>query len=275
MTSLNRVSDCCPGESLTRALRLEPGEMLALCGGGGKTSLLHALAAERPFGGGLFTTTTKMFNPEGTSHPFDRICLDWNSSAPPAGWEKETVFAAGEILPGGVPGNGGSDSGGRCKVRGLPARLLESWREMPSRPVLIVEADGASRKPVKYPGPKEPVIPRNTDHVAGCIGMEILGQRPTPALVHRVELFLENLPLDENGLIGLETLSALIEGDRGLFKNCPTREGVKRTVILNKFDLLPPSCDIHKITAVLKYRFPDHRFLITQLNLSCPVIHTV
>ncbi len=256
---------------LSRALGLNPGELLALCGGGGKTSLLYALAAENPFNGGLFTTTTKMFNPEGGEHPFDRILLNWTSAGSPA-IAGERVFASGGILKTSKPGE-------PDKVTALSDRLVESWKNSCSRSILIVEADGASRKPIKYPGPDEPVIPGNTDHVAGLIGLEVLGKRPEPSLVHRAELFIENLPLDREGRISVETISALIEDSRGLFKNSPsgtdTEGGLKKSVILNKLDLLDTSYDIHRVSAVLKYRFPDIRFLAARLNLPHPVIQTV
>ena len=43
--------------------------------------------------------------------------------------------------------------------------------------VILVEADGSKRLPVKVPGPKEPVIPENSDQILCIYGLGALGKQ--------------------------------------------------------------------------------------------------
>ena len=54
------------------------------------------------------------------------------------------------------------------KIRGLSE---EEYRKLKTQcDVLLVEADGAKRKPLKVPAEHEPVIPEDTDMVIGIAG---------------------------------------------------------------------------------------------------------
>lgn len=43
--------------------------------------------------------------------------------------------------------------------------------------MILVEADGSKRLPVKVPGPKEPVIPENSDQILCIYGLGALGKQ--------------------------------------------------------------------------------------------------
>jgi xanthine dehydrogenase accessory factor len=60
--------------------------------------------------------------------------------------------------------------------------------------VVLVEADGSRRMPLKYPAAHEPVIPENADEIVLCVGLSALG-RPARAVCHRLELAIEELRL--------------------------------------------------------------------------------
>lgn len=76
------------------------------------------------------------------------------------------------------------------KIRGLSE---EEYRKLKTQcDVLLVEADGAKRKPLKVPAEHEPVIPEDTDMVIGIAGASAIG-RTIKAGCHRGELVGELL----------------------------------------------------------------------------------
>ena len=72
---------------------------------------------------------------------------------------------------------------------------------------IVVEADGAARRPMKYPAVWEPVIPQYTDRVLVIAGLTAL-DRPLREVCHRADLAIEqgvltDGPLTEEGLAAL------------------------------------------------------------------------
>lgn len=245
--------------TFSEALDINKGDVITLSGAGGKTGLLYTLARENYLGSGLYTTTTKMFNPRIDIHPFEKIFLDWNSTDPPP-FSAGSCFIAGEILnseDSGLPGI-------KKKVQGLSNKLLENWISLDSWPILIIEADGAAGKAIKFPSENEPVIPKHTNHAVGCMGIEVLGEQVSKFLVHRPELFKSRLPLGINSEITPETLAALINIKDGLFKNCPKQ--ANKTVVLNKIDLLNPKYKIHDLLAYFAKECPSVRIIASSLK---------
>lgn len=56
----------------------------------------------------------------------------------------------------------------------------------PMADLVLVEADGSRRLPVKVPGPNEPVVPKNSDMVLSVLGLSALGE-PAEKLCFRAE----------------------------------------------------------------------------------------
>lgn len=249
---------------LSEVLNLQIGDFISLSGGGGKTSLLYALARENYLAGGLYSTTTKMFDPRLDNHPFQEIHLEWTSAEPPP-FIPGSCFVAGEIIESATPDV-------KDKVCGLSNKLLENWNSMGSWPILIIEADGAAGRPIKFPSKKEPVIPAEVNHAVGCIGLEALGVKVTESMVHRPDLFENNLPLDSDSKISPETLAALINQKNGLFNNCPQKNSLKKTVFLNKIDLLNPEFKIHDLIDYLTRECPSVRIIGTCLKTGQTIL---
>ena len=71
---------------------------------------------------------------------------------------------------------------------------------------IIVEADGAKRRPLKAPGRYEPVIPACSHIVIGVVGLNGLGKPLDKKYVFRPEIFAEitklglGKPIDENAV---------------------------------------------------------------------------
>jgi len=133
-------------------------ELIAIVGGGGKSSLMFALAAELP-GRVVMTTTTRIFAAQ-------------MNHAPTVIYEND-LASLGDAL----------DAHGRCLVVGhvegdkavgvdpeLPARLLART----DVDYVLVEADGSRMRPVKAPAEHEPVIPPGTTLLVPVAGIDAL-----------------------------------------------------------------------------------------------------
>ena len=176
--------------SLIEQLQLKDARIVALCGAGGKTSLLYALGREWALRRekAALTTSTHIQSqmPEG--------CVLWDKP------DEEALLAhwqAGSLPVAGRPA-------GR-KLQGPSDEMWAILRAHADR--ILVEADGAACHPVKYPAVWEPVIPQYTDRVIVLAGLSALGQ-PLREVCHRANLALEKHilpdgPLTEAGLAAL------------------------------------------------------------------------
>lgn len=133
---------------------------VAVTGGGGKTSLIFYLAEKFSSQGKcvIVTTTTHM------------------------AWEEEHPFAQAEDVPelsrlinqyGYV--TAAYHEAGQPKISGPDEKTLEMLSGLCD--LLLVEADGARRCPLKVPAEWEPVIPELADVVVGVIGLDCIGKR--------------------------------------------------------------------------------------------------
>ncbi|MEE9257057.1 MAG: selenium cofactor biosynthesis protein YqeC [bacterium] len=254
------------GESLSRILGLGPGLVLAAVGGGGKTSLLSHLAREcweagmRPV---VLTTTTHFFAPEGTGPRLgaplllgeagrlkeDIEALAGNSPITLARARAGEAPVPGAAVPGsGFPGAAAAGAAGeaagaaggsepariRMKLRGFGAGDIEIFRD--PRGAVLVEADGSRGRPIKAPGPGEPVIPPGADIVIGIIGLDSLGAPIDEEHAFRPEILAERVGLSAGSPIDATAAGRLAAHPEGLFRGAP--EGARKIVVLNKFDLI-------------------------------------
>ena len=99
---------------------------------------------------------------------------------------------------------------------------------------IIVEADGAARKPLKVPAAHEPVIPASTDVLIAVVGLDAIGAALTEKSVFRSDLYARmtglrpGMPVDTNSVA-----TALTHAD-GIMKGCPP--AARRWIFLNKAD---------------------------------------
>ena len=175
---------------LIEQLSLQNANLVALCGAGGKTSLLYALGREWAVKKEktVLTTSTHIQSemPDG--------CVLWDR---PDEADLLSIWAAG-FTP----------VAGRHAGRKLQGPSEEMWAILRARADrIVVEADGAARHPVKYPAVWEPVIPQYTDRVIVLAGLTAL-DRPLREVCHRADLAVEkgvlaDGPLTEQGLAAL------------------------------------------------------------------------
>lgn len=130
--------------------------VISLAGAGGKTSYIRCLAAES-MGRGLKTlvvTTTHMQVPTR----FGISARD--KAAVKAMLDRESIAVAGEMAGDG-------------KIKFTGSGFYEEI--CPLAALVLVEADGSRRLPIKVPGHGEPVIPDNSDMILCLTGMSVLG----------------------------------------------------------------------------------------------------
>jgi probable selenium-dependent hydroxylase accessory protein YqeC len=218
---------------LTEALSLEPREHLALVGGGGKTTLLFALAEELRHTGKrvLSSTTTKLWHREAQAVPlvvFVQTDPTWRVKQREALRTERHVFIAQSL----------HDTG---KVQGISPLLADELYEDRAIDYVLVEADGAAGHPVKAPSEHEPVIPSSATKVVAMLGLEAIGLGMEPERVFRLELVSKLTGLERGHKLTPHVLCRLFLHPQGLFKGTP--DSAKRVVFLNKLDLVTDEAD--------------------------------
>lgn len=185
--------------SLTDILKIDPTKhrMIAVVGAGGKTTLIYELARElRQAGFQTAVATTVHMYREG------------RYGFTPVGGEKEDE-----------------------KIRGLrpelPQELLRTYD------VVLAEADGSRRLPLKCPEAWEPVIPQGTELVIGMAGASAVGGTFRGSC-HRYELVCRNLGRSPEDFISEKDVIRCLTESFGQKKNvkCEYR------YVVNQADLL-------------------------------------
>jgi probable selenium-dependent hydroxylase accessory protein YqeC len=215
-------------KDLTSALGLGPREHVALVGGGGKTTLMFALADEFRSKGHRFltSTTTKVWNRETLNWP--NILLD------PYDYDSQ------EELKAALKKNGHAFVGSRVlesgKMEGISPGLADSLYRETGIDYLILEADGAAGRPLKAPAQHEPVIPSSATVVVAIMGLEAVGKPLEEEVVFRPEQFIKITGLNRGEMITPNALARIFQSPEGLFKGAPA--SARRIAFLNKLDLV-------------------------------------
>lgn len=218
---------------LSQALQTRAGEVVALVGGGGKSSAMFRLGRELAQAGQrvLLTTTT-------------RIAADQAELVPALITFDPATQSLADILP---PLNRALDKHGQVllieridhglgKALGVRPDLVDELIQQGVCEVIVNEADGAKKRPFKAPAPHEPVIPSRTSLVVPMVGLDVLGQPLNEAYVHRAERVSQ---LGETALeapITVDTIAKVLTHPQGGLKHAPPSARV--IPILNKVELV-------------------------------------
>jgi probable selenium-dependent hydroxylase accessory protein YqeC len=212
--------------SLLDAFPAEPGSVLALAGGGGKTSLMWSLARALSARGRrvLSTTTTRIY--------------------PPGPDESPTLLLLEEALDGLDAVRRRLASAPHCtvaarptpdgKLQGVPPTLVDEAAAARLAEVVIVEADGSASRPLKAAREGEPVFPASTTHAILLMGIEALGAPLDEARVFRSALAAEITGLALGAPVTPEAAAALLLGPRGLARDAP--RACRLLVYVNKVE---------------------------------------
>jgi molybdenum cofactor cytidylyltransferase len=207
------------------ALRLQPGEVVAFVGGGGKTTSMFRLADEIVASGGrvVTTTTTRIFAAQISLAPRHLTAED----ASPA--EIEAVLAeSGHVLVTGPtdPAEG--------KAFGVAPEIIERLRRLAGNPTVLVEADGSRMRPFKAPAEHEPVIPPDTTLVVPVVGADVFGAPLGPERVHRAERVAGLVAADLGVPLTPGLVAAVIAHPSGGLKGVPL--GAHVIPLINKVE---------------------------------------
>lgn len=164
---------------LLDAFEIAPGDIVAIVGGGGKTTLMNRLAREVAAAGGrAIATGTTLFTP------------------PPHAMSLPLVVESDEdeLVRQAIAQTAGSGAIITTTGHGAKGRLLAVGAETPSRIVaaapgtyVFVEADGSRGRPFKAPAEHEPVIPGGATLVVAVAGISALGTPLDDEHVHRAD----------------------------------------------------------------------------------------
>mgnify|MGYP001602980158 FL=1 len=194
---------------LSAALGLEDARLISLCGAGGKTTLMFALAREFVARGErvLVTTTTRIARAEAAG----------------AGRGKRAAM----LLFSGVTPDG-------RKLTGIAPELVDALRRSGEFDRILVEADGADRKPLKASAPHEPVIASATDALVAVAGLNGLGLPLQEGNVFRAQIWAQMTGTRLGSPVDAESIARMAVHAGGFFKGRPP--GAKQVLFLNRAD---------------------------------------
>ena len=163
---------------LSTSFPLKGPTIVTIYGAGGKTSLLETLGRELSLQGRrvILTTTTRIFKPE--SHP----CVIGEE------FKRVTEALAGHF-PARSPVALGAGLSDDQKLVGIDPAWPQALLDADICDDVIVEADGAARKPIKGYASHEPVLPASSTVLVPMLGYDALGTPIDAAHVHRPEAF--------------------------------------------------------------------------------------
>lgn len=198
-----------------------PG-IVSLTGGGGKTSLLFALA-ESLAGSGkrvVCTTTTRMLRPE----PLDWLAVSVRDDPePPPAPRRGALFAARPL------------AGEAGKVRGFDPGRIDNLDRRAEGAWILVEADGAAGRPLKAPAEHEPVIPSRTTVAIAVVGLGCMHRPFDTDTVFRMERVSTLTGLSVGDIVTPAAIARMAALPNGMFKNVPA--SARRFLFCNQADL--------------------------------------
>ena len=176
--------------TLTQLLDIRPG-VTAVIGGGGKTTLLRTLGEElAEHHTVLLCTTTKIF-------PFPDLPCARTAAELDALRPSHRLLCAGTDVPGT----------GKLAAPETPMALLAERFDY-----VLVEADGAARRPLKAHAPHEPVIPPEAVQTICVVGASGFGQ-PISEAAHRPERYALLAGVPETAEAAPETVAAVLRAE--------------------------------------------------------------
>lgn len=210
---------------LAEGLGMARNDVVALVGGGGKSTAMFRVAREAVERGGtaITTTTTKIYAAQIALAPA-------HVSAAEATRERvaAALAAYGHVL---IIGPKNPET---ARADGVSLELFANLRAWFPDACLVNEADGSRMRPFKAPAGHEPVIPPETTLVVPVVGADVFGMPLDDEHVHRAELIsaLSGTPL--GAPITSETVARTLAHRDGGRKGVPP--GARVVVLINKVE---------------------------------------
>ena len=246
---------------LMDALGMKSDEVVALVGGGGKSSAMFRLARETVEAGGraITTTTTRIFGAQIARAPAHLAAADATRERVAAMLARHrNLLVIGPTDP---------KSG---KADGVSPELFRDLRAWFPDACLLNEADGSRMRPFKAPAKHEPVIPAETTLVVPLVGADIFGKPLDDDHVHRPELIsaLSGVPL--GAPITPAVVAQVLAHPEGGRKGTPASARV--VVLINKVESLADRAPAHETAALLLRDPAIHAVVLAAVRAENPVL---
>ena len=249
---------------LADALGMRGDDVVAIVGGGGKSTAMFRLAREMVERGGraITTTTTRIFGAQIALSP---------AHIPAAQATRESVLAAlaahGQVLVIGAtnPGDG--------KAEGISVDLFARLRAWCPDACILNEADGSRMRPFKAPAGHEPVIPAETTLVVPVVGADVFGQPLHDDHVHRPELVSKLCGALLGTPITPEIVARVLAHPEGGRKGTPPAARV--IALINKVESLPDRSPAQETARLLLRDRSIRAVLLTHLRGADPVLEVL
>ncbi len=211
--------------TLREALTIGDREIVAFVGAGGKTSAMFRLARELRAVGAIVvvTTTTKILVPPAS--PDLRVVIEARDG--------DLATAVAAVLRRGhlpVAARATTPDG---KLEGIAPERVADLAGLTGVTHVLVEADGAARKPFKAPREGEPVIPASATVVVPIVGIDALG-RPVAEVSHRPERVMALTGLGRGDRLDARAIARVLLGPGGNTTGTPP--GARIVPLVNKVD---------------------------------------
>lgn len=206
-------------------MNVQPQQVVAFVGGGGKTISILRLARELSSRRQrvIVTTTTRM-GPWQVAGGLVLSIGPSTSALSPITCEQiqsqlernKVVVIIGEETPE--------------KLIGVDPGVIRQLASLNS--VVLVEADGARTRSFKAPAPYEPVWPPNTSLAVALVGIDAVGVPLVDEYIHRPERVSALTGLLVGDLVTPETIAACVAHPEGLFARVPAQ--ARHALLINK-----------------------------------------
>lgn len=211
--------------TLYQSLGLEGNGVISIVGAGGKTSLMFCLAREiSGFGQTvLTTTTTKIMIPKREQAANIILTPSIQSLLDRAGEllkKNNHLCTASYRLPEQPE-----------KIAGFEPDFIDRLKHSGLFQWILVEADGAARKPLKVPAEHEPVIPVSSSWVVGLLGLKAIGKPLEPEWVFRHERFASITDISKGHPVTVDSMVQAAIHPEGIFKGTP--KDARKILFLN------------------------------------------
>lgn len=197
-------------------------ELVAVTGGGGKSTLLSALAKRlRKDAAVVSTTTTHICAPRPEDG--ERLVLG------PGRWDewRAALRETGHVTI--------ADSEEKGKLQGFSREAVEDVFREGLAPFVLVEADGAKRMPFKAYEAHEPVIPEAATLHIVVVGIEPFLFPLTEENTFRLHRFTERRGIKPGAKISTETIADILDDPNEYMKGTVLKH--RRILLVNKCDL--------------------------------------
>jgi probable selenium-dependent hydroxylase accessory protein YqeC len=205
---------------------LEGGGVVSIVGAGGKTSLMFRIELIEAGESVLTTTTTKIEMPtkDQSPHVIRTASLE------------EILRKAKALRKNSLHISAVSKHDYfKMKLIGFKPEFIDDIWGTVLFNWILVEADGASRRPLKAPSSHEPVIPKSTRWLIAVAGVDSVGKHLDERWVFRPEIYADITGLSLGESVNASSIATAVMHERGVMKGCPPE--AMRFAFINKADI--------------------------------------